>query len=54
MTSDGKVLPMEFAVVPAATATPTPTDAFLLDFLSVLALNGCNGLFGIDTIAKDA
>lgn len=26
--------------------------AFLLDFLSVLASNGCDGLFGIDTIAK--
>jgi hypothetical protein len=25
-----------------------------LDFLSVLALNGCDGLFGIDTIAKSA
>jgi hypothetical protein len=25
-----------------------------LDFLSVLALNRCNGLFGINTIAKGA
>ena len=24
-----------------------------MDFLSVLASNGCDGLFGIDTIAKD-
>lgn len=54
MTSGGKVLPMEFAVIPAATATPAPTPAFLLDFLSVLASNGCDGLFGIDTIAKGA
>lgn len=54
MASSGKVLPMEFAVVPAATNTPTPTPAFLLDFLSVLALNRCDGLFGIDTIAKSA
>ena len=74
MVSGGKVLPMEFAVVPSAyvvflyyflltsshltpdslarTATPAPTPAFLLDFLSVLALNGCDGLFGIDTLAK--
>jgi hypothetical protein len=29
-------------------------SAFLSDFLSVLALNGCDGLFGIDTIAKVA
>src|SRR5579859_1658829 len=36
------------------TATPAPTPAFLADFLSVLALNGCDGLFGIDTIAKAA
>jgi hypothetical protein len=36
------------------TATPTPTLAFLLDFLSVLASNGCDSLFGIDTIAKGA
>jgi len=28
--------------------------AFILDFLSVLAVNGCGGLFGIDTIAKGA
>ncbi|KAH8586023.1 hypothetical protein B0O99DRAFT_645559 [Bisporella sp. PMI_857] len=54
MASGGQVLPMEFAVVPAGTATPVPTSAFLSDFLSVLALNGCDGLFGIDTIAKVA
>ena len=33
---------------------PTPTPAFLLDFHSVLALNGCDDLFGIDTIEKSA
>jgi hypothetical protein len=33
---------------------PALTPAFLVDFLSVLALNGCEGLFGIDTIAKAA
>ncbi|KDR79793.1 hypothetical protein GALMADRAFT_61902 [Galerina marginata CBS 339.88] len=54
MASDGKVLPMEFAVVPAANATPVLTPAFLFDFLSVLATSGCDGLFGIDTIAKNA
>ncbi|POR33052.1 hypothetical protein TPAR_06752 [Tolypocladium paradoxum] len=54
MTSGGKVLPMEFAVVPTATATPAPTPAFIAEFLSVLASNGCDGLFGIDTIAKGA
>ncbi|KAI9866784.1 MAG: hypothetical protein M1813_000726 [Trichoglossum hirsutum] len=45
---------MEFAVVPAGTATPAPTPVFLSDFLSVLALNGCDGLFGTGTIAKAA
>ncbi|KAI9815418.1 MAG: hypothetical protein M1832_005488 [Thelocarpon impressellum] len=54
MASSGKVLPMEFAVVLATAATPAPTNAFLRDFLSVLASNGCDGLFGIDTIAKGA
>ena len=39
---------------PTRTATPAPTPAFVLDFLSVLALNGCDALFGIDTIAKGA
>lgn len=36
------------------TVTPAPTPAFLFDFLSVLALNGCDGLFGIDTLTKGA
>lgn len=39
---------------PTRAATPAPTSAFILDFLSVLTSNGCDGLFGIDTIAKDA
>lgn len=71
MTSSGEVLPMEFAVVPAAyvvflphflftsdspyltrSTNPGPTPAFLSDFSSVLASNGCDGLFGIDTIAS--
>jgi len=52
MASGGQVLPMEFTVVPAGTATRSPTPAFLLDFLAVLSMNGCDGLFGIDTIAK--
>ncbi|KAM0425043.1 hypothetical protein ACHAPT_009844 [Fusarium lateritium] len=52
MTSGGKVLPMEFAAVPATTTTAAPTPAFLADFLSVLTSNGCDGLFGIDTIAR--
>lgn len=34
------------------TATPTPSPSFLLDFYAVLSSNGCDGLFGIDTIAK--
>lgn len=35
-------------------ATATPTPAFLADLLSVLALNRCDGLFGIDTLANSA
>ncbi|KAL2060465.1 hypothetical protein VTL71DRAFT_9496 [Oculimacula yallundae] len=50
--SRGQVLPMELAVVPAATATSTPSPSFLLDFYAVLSSTGCNGLFGIDTIAE--
>ena len=34
--------------------TPALTPTFLADFLSVLASNGCDNLFGIDTIAKGA
>lgn len=75
MTSGGKVLPMEFAVIPAGyvvflyfsswvlgplfdfmtrMTAPVPTAAFCSEFLSVLAENGCEGLFGIDTMAKGA
>lgn len=36
------------------TTIPAPAPAFVSDFVSVLALNGCKGLFGIDTIARDA
>ncbi|KAF3310518.1 hypothetical protein TWF173_009405 [Orbilia oligospora] len=54
MTSGGEVIPMEFAVVPAGTAAPTPEPAFVSEFLSVLASNGCDGLFGIDIKAEDA
>ncbi|EON69077.1 hypothetical protein W97_08390 [Coniosporium apollinis CBS 100218] len=43
---------MEFAVHPAATTAPAPTSAFLSDFRSVLKLNGCGNLFGVDTINK--
>lgn len=32
---------------------PVPSQAFIAEFLSVLQANGCEGLFGIDTIAKD-
>ena len=68
MASGGQVLPMEFSRVchvpwaflvtsshlnpSTRTATPTPTASFLSDFLSVLALNGCDGLFGIDTFPR--
>ncbi|EFY89303.1 hypothetical protein J3458_018760 [Metarhizium acridum] len=53
MTSGGRLLPMEFAAVPALAATPTPSAAFVQELLSVLASNGCEGLFGIDTLAKN-
>ena len=36
------------------TATFIPTNTFLVDFLSVLAVNGMIGLFSIDTIADNA
>ncbi|KAJ9634517.1 hypothetical protein H2199_008974 [Coniosporium tulheliwenetii] len=52
MASGGEMRPMEFALVPAATVTCPPTPAFLSDFLSVLAINRCDEIFGIDTIAK--
>lgn len=32
--------------------TPTPPPAFVDELLSVLTSNGCDGLFGIDTVAK--
>jgi hypothetical protein len=54
MTSGGKVLPMEFAVVPATAVTPVPTLSFLSDLLSILTSNGLEGLFGIDTVAEGA
>ncbi|KFY95010.1 hypothetical protein V498_03582 [Pseudogymnoascus sp. VKM F-4517 (FW-2822)] len=54
MTSNGRVLPMEFGVIPSGVDVPMQTPAFIEEFLSVLASNGCDGLFGIDTIAKDA
>jgi len=52
IASSGQVLPMELAVVLVTTATPTPSPSFLLDFYTVLSSNGCDGLFGIDTIAQ--
>ena len=33
---------------------PALAPAFLSEFLSILASNGCDGLFGIDTLAKGA
>ena len=74
MASDGQVLPMEFAVVPATYVaffkhfyshpriyslltplaridTATPSSGFLSDLISVLTLNGCDGLFGVDSLA---
>ena len=33
---------------------PAPAPAFLSEFLSILTSNGCDGLFGIDTLAKGA
>lgn len=38
----------------STTTTPVFTPEFLSDFLSVLASNGCDGLFGVDTLAKGA
>lgn len=71
MSSGGKLLPMELAVINAEygvfqhscfwsdvdsfardTSPPLLPPAFILEFLDILASNGCSGLFGIDTIAK--
>ena len=75
MASDGKILPMEFTVVPTTyvtfmkhfssrpyiesllipligTDTVVPRSDFLSDFASVLTSDGCDGLFGIDTLAN--
>ncbi|KAG6017605.1 hypothetical protein E4U43_000738 [Claviceps pusilla] len=52
MTACNKVLPMEFAAIPASVDSPVPSAEFIHEFLSVLASNGCEGLFGIDTLAK--
>ncbi|KAG5332580.1 hypothetical protein C0989_006821 [Termitomyces sp. Mn162] len=52
-SSSGELIPMEFAVVPESTAVPAPTPAFIEDFLTILVANGCIGLFGIDTRAKN-
>ncbi|KAM4066068.1 3-hydroxybutyryl-CoA dehydratase [Hirsutella rhossiliensis] len=51
MTSGGKVLPMEFTAIPAMADHPTLSAAFVQEFLSILATNGCEGLFGVDTLA---
>ncbi|KAK3373630.1 hypothetical protein B0T24DRAFT_529687, partial [Lasiosphaeria ovina] len=53
MTSAGKVLPMEFEVVPADVAAVDLSPAFVAEFVSVLLSHGLDKLFGIDTIAKD-
>ncbi|KAM0800333.1 hypothetical protein BDR22DRAFT_806374, partial [Usnea florida] len=55
MATGDTVLPMEFAVAPTSSSIPSAfTPAFLSDFLSVLHSNECDGLFGMDTLAKDA
>ncbi|KAL9063187.1 MAG: hypothetical protein Q9161_009605 [Pseudevernia consocians] len=55
MAAGDTMLPMESTIVPiSTTTTPAFSPAFLSDFLSVLASNGCDGLFGVDTLAKDA
>ncbi|KAM3463499.1 hypothetical protein MY5147_009653 [Beauveria neobassiana] len=54
MTSGDRVLPMEYTAVPTVTTVPSPPAAFLAEFISVLASNECSGVFGIDTIAKNA
>ncbi|KFX94723.1 hypothetical protein V490_04216 [Pseudogymnoascus sp. VKM F-3557] len=54
MASNGQILPMEFGVLPSQADAHAPTPAFVKEFLSVLASNGCDNLFGIDTIAKDS
>jgi hypothetical protein len=41
-------------LISTRTAMPVLTPAFLADFLSVLALNDCGSLFGIDTVNKAA
>ncbi|EJP61249.1 3-hydroxybutyryl-CoA dehydratase [Beauveria bassiana ARSEF 2860] len=54
MTSGDRVLPMEYTAVPTVTTVPSPPAAFLAEFISVLASNECSGVFGIDTMAKNA
>ncbi|KAM0256275.1 hypothetical protein ACHAPA_012225 [Fusarium lateritium] len=52
MTIDGKVLPMEYSILPNGAVAPMPSEAFLADLTTVLAENYCEGLLGLDTIGK--
>ena len=52
MTTGDKLLPMECTVLPNDETYPEPSSAFVADFLTVLAVNGCTGLFCIDTLAS--
>ncbi|KAL2059742.1 hypothetical protein VTL71DRAFT_10234 [Oculimacula yallundae] len=45
------LLPMEFSVMQNSDETPTVSPNLVADLSEVLAANGCEGLFGIDTLA---
>uniref|UniRef100_A0A1Y1KCQ3 Uncharacterized protein n=1 Tax=Photinus pyralis TaxID=7054 RepID=A0A1Y1KCQ3_PHOPY len=48
-----EMLPMEFAVVPAASNAPVISPDFAADLASVLDSTKCQGLFGIDTLDEE-
>jgi len=45
------MLPMEFSVMQNSDENPTVPPNLVTDLSNVLASNGCEGLFGIDTLA---
>ncbi|KAI0436239.1 hypothetical protein F4803DRAFT_542987 [Xylaria telfairii] len=47
------LVPMEFAVVPTSVSTPTFAPGFIAELADILTSNGCNGLFGIDTLNQN-
>ncbi|KAJ6780651.1 hypothetical protein PWT90_01747 [Aphanocladium album] len=54
MTSDGTAIPMEFASVPSSQKVHFPSGAFMAELATVLRSNGCEDMFGIDTVADSA